>query len=114
MAEPLTSKRKQQELKVELEKRINERDDTLPELVSALSKVSDTSTRDEIAKQSVKYFFVILTLLIVGIPTYNAAVSGDSNFDSLRLSLPDLMQQYGSILGPVLGFVIGYYFKSKD
>ncbi len=77
------------------------------------SKSADTpiveQTRDVIARTVVQTFFLLLGVILIGVPVYNANVASD-----LRLDLPDLLQQYSAILGPVLGFVIGYYFKSKN
>lgn len=66
-------------------------------------------TRDVIARTVVQVFFLLLAVILIGIPIYNANVASD-----LRLNLTDLLQQYSAILGPILGFVIGYYFKTKN
>src|SRR5687767_14383630 len=66
-------------------------------------------TRDIIARTVVQMFFLLLAIILIGAPLYNANVASE-----LKLDLPDLLQQYSSILGPVLGFVIGYYFKVKE
>lgn len=69
----------------------------------------ESQTRDFVAKTVVIAFFVLLATIIVGVPLYNSLVEPSEN-----LNLTDLLQQYSAILGPVLGFVIGYYFKLKE
>lgn len=66
-------------------------------------------TRDYIARLVLKAFFFLFGAILIGGPIYNANVQSE-----LRLNLPDLLQQYAAILGPILGFVIGYYFKAKE
>ncbi|HZP55707.1 MAG TPA: hypothetical protein VFB03_02985 [Candidatus Saccharimonadales bacterium] len=74
-----------------------------------VSIIVDTKTRDFLARGVVIAFFSLLAVIIIGVPLYDAFVASDK-----RLDLTNILQQYSSILGPVLGFVLGYYFKSKE
>jgi prolipoprotein diacylglyceryltransferase len=74
----------------------------------------EDETRDFIAKRTLSAFFWLLAIILVGAPIYNAIITANHLNDNLLIDLSDLLQQYGSILGPVLGFVIGYYFKTKS
>lgn len=74
----------------------------------------EQDTRQEIARWFVLGFFALLFLILVCTPLYNFLVLSEFDEDSLTINLNDLLLTYSSILGPILGFVIGYYFKSKD
>jgi hypothetical protein len=74
----------------------------------------ESETRDFIARSTIKYFFMLFAVVLIGVPVYNFLVAANGLNTDLVLNLSDLMQQYGATLGPVLGFVIGYYFKTKS
>lgn len=78
----------------------------------AIEKEQDT--RQELARWFVVGFFTFMFLIIFGVPAYNFIVYSEIDSNDLRLDLNDLLLTYSSIVGPILGFVIGYYFKSKD
>lgn len=74
----------------------------------------DVETRQQIAKLYVIVYFVILFLIIAGIPLYNLwsySVTNDPTL--LQISLSDTIQTYSAVVGPTLGFVVAYYFKSS-
>lgn len=76
---------------------------------------NDGNTRQKIARQFVLAYFGLLTILIVGIPIYNLIsyrVAGPKS--GLEISLTDIIQTYSAIVGPTLGFVIAYYFKTRN
>jgi hypothetical protein len=79
------------------------------------SYAPDVNTRQRIARSFIKWYFVLLLIILVGIPIYNLIAFSVTNGDEYRLDLLDTIQGYSSIVGPLVGFVIGYYFKStKD
>lgn len=71
-------------------------------------------TRDDLAKMLVAVFAALLIIIIVFGPIYNALLSNQANFDSIRLDIDGLLQSLSTVMGPVIGFVIGYYFKSRS
>jgi hypothetical protein len=75
----------------------------------------EADTRRKIAERFVLLYFALLIILTIGIPIYNLVAFrvGDQE-QSLQLSLSDILQTYSAIVGPTLGFVIAYYFKSKN
>lgn len=70
-------------------------------------------TRQSLAKFFVYSFFVIMTLILICVPLYNYLIFTATDSTELRLDLNDLLLTYSSVVGPILGFVIGYYFKSR-
>ena len=88
---------------------ITEQEDQIETDRTYLQQLIDTRTRDYIATLVAKAFFFLLAVILIGVQIYNANVG-----ETLRLSLSELLQQYASVLGPILGFVIGYYFKTKN
>jgi len=76
---------------------------------------TDADTRQKIAKLFVIVYFVLLGLLIVGTPVYNLVAYHVTGSDkALQISLTDIIQTYSAVVGPTLGFVVAYYFKSKN
>jgi len=76
---------------------------------------TDEDTRQRIAKLFVIVYFILLGLLILGVPIYNLIAFHITKSDkSLQISLTDIIQTYSAVVGPTLGFVIAYYFKSKN
>jgi hypothetical protein len=74
----------------------------------------DNSTRQQIARIFVYIYFCLLGLILVGIPLYNLAVFRVTGSIELTIKLTDLIQTYSAVVGPTLGFVVAYYFKSKN
>lgn len=75
---------------------------------------NDADTRQRIAKLFVIAYFALLGVVIIGAPLYNIwAFSVTHNDQALQLSLNDIIQTYSAVVGPTLGFVVAYYFKSK-
>jgi hypothetical protein len=85
------------------------------ELRRLIVEPTDTSTRHTVAIFFVVAYFVILFILFVGIPLYNLAAFKVTNSENtLFIPLGDTVQIYSAIVGPALGFVIGYYFKTRN
>lgn len=51
-------------------------------------------------------FLILLLLVIIGVPTYNAVIG-----KAEALDLGNTLSTVGGLLGTPLGFVVGYYFK---
>lgn len=93
-------------------------------------KRNDSGTRQKIANRFVMFYFGLLAVIILLVPLYNyfafkqemkysdvtfaTSASTYTQPEPLRISLSDLIQTYSAIAGPTLGFVIAYYFKSKN
>jgi len=75
--------------------------------------------RSIIAKQFVKYLLRLVVLVIIGVPIYNALVFKhakvviEDQATVQPLSLDGTLTDVGTILGPSVGFVVGYYFKDE-
>jgi ABC-type Fe3+ transport system permease subunit len=104
----------------DIEKQLNE----------AIEKAQETSqrphdpekvmseSRKTIALTFVISFVVIVAVVVVGVPVYNAVV-----FHSARvvveettyqpLDMEKVLATLGTLLGTPLGFVVGYYFKEE-
>lgn len=80
----------------------------------ASSSQKDDDTRQEVAKKFVKYYFLLLTLIIIGIPAYNAVMYALSHTNDLGISLKDAILTYSAVVGPTVGLVVAYYFKTKQ
>lgn len=74
----------------------------------------DDDTRQEVAKKFVRYYFILLTLIIVGVPAYNAIMYALVHNSSLSISLKDAVLTYSAVVGPTVGLVVAYYFKTKQ
>lgn len=85
------------------------------DLKQAELEPSDTWTRHKVALLFVGAYFFLLTILIIGIPLYNLfAFKVTYSENVLIIPLGDTVQGYSAIVGPALGFVIGYYFKTRN
>lgn len=73
----------------------------------------DSDTRQNIAKKFVRYYFNIMILIIVGVPIYNYLMSR-SGSPQLVISIKDALLTYSAVVGPTIGLVMAYYFKSKS
>lgn len=85
------------------------------ELKRPLLEPTDTGTRQKIAKLFVIAYFGLMILLIIGVPIYNLVsfkIAGEQEI--LQIPLGDILQTYSAIVGTSLGFVIAYYFKTKN
>lgn len=74
----------------------------------------DADTRQDVAKKFVRYYFLLLTIIIVGIPFYNAVMYALVHTNDLSISLKDSILTYSAVVGPTVGLVVAYYFKSKQ
>lgn len=83
------------------------------QIVSVVEESLDDNTRQDIARRFVRWYFALFLLILIGVPIYNLAafdVVGDERF---RLDLIDTLQAFSSVIGPLIGFVVAYYFKSR-
>lgn len=89
----------------EVEERVNRLED-----LSASEKqiLDESQKRGEIAQYFVRGYFYLLTLIILGIPLYNLYAE-----QTIQLDLAEILQGYSAIIGPLIGFVIAYYFKTN-
>lgn len=69
-------------------------------------KHKDTK-RSQIALIFVRGYIIIISLIIIGAPLFNALLSDAKT----PIDIERLLSQVGSLIGAPLGFVIGYYFK---
>lgn len=68
-------------------------------------------TRSTIALYVVKAYFILIGIVLVGVPIYNIAITG-STIDSL--SVKDILSMLSGIISGPFGFVVGYYFKGTE
>ena len=78
----------------------------------ARSKV-ENSSRDSKSRSKIAFLFsiafvMIVGALIIGGPIFNNVVDDESKIDIL-----ELLESFCSHFGIPLGFVLGYYFKTK-
>lgn len=78
------------------------------------SKIEDNRTRQGIAKKFVTYYFAILIVIIVGVPAYNLAAYALTGNSSLAISFKDAILTYSAVVGPTVGLVVAYYFKTRN
>lgn len=81
------------------------------QIVSSSQK--DDDTRQEVARKFVRYYFLLLALIIVGVPAYNAVMYALAHTNDLSVSLKDAILTYSAVVGPTVGLVVAYYFKTK-
>jgi hypothetical protein len=75
----------------------------------------DDDTRQWIARLFIILYFILLATLLIGIPIYNLiAYRITGSADTLQIKLSDIVQTYSAVVGPTLGFVVAYYFKSRN
>lgn len=72
----------------------------------------DDDTRQEVAKKFVKYYFLLLSLILIGIPAYNYFIYELTSDNALMLPLKDIILTYSAVVGPTMGLVVAYYFKT--
>lgn len=97
-----------------VDSRLNSQEQRVETLDARLLR-SDTTTRQTIAKYFVFTYFALLALILLGVPLYDLiAYHLTHDVKSLQLSLTDVIQTYSAVAGPTLGFVIAYYFKSRN
>lgn len=98
----------------EVDSSVYQQQDELVEKVKEALDREDSLTRQRIARQFVTIYFALLALLLIGIPIYNIVVIRVTQRADLIIQLTDIVQTYSAVVGPTLGFVIAYYFKSKS
>lgn len=82
--------------------------------ITASSSQRDDETRQEVARKFVRYYFLLLTLIIIGIPAYNALMYALAGSNDLAISFKDAILTYSAVVGPTVGLVVAYYFKTKQ
>jgi hypothetical protein len=70
-------------------------------------------TRNKLARTIVNFYFWTLILIIVGIPVYNFLMTSQIDQPQNVISVKDALLTYSAIVGPTLGLVIAYYFKTR-
>ena len=80
----------------------------------ATGQEKDDDTRQEVARKFVRYYFLLLMLIIIGVPAYNATMYALVNNNDLAISFKDAILTYSAVVGPTVGLVVAYYFKSKQ
>lgn len=66
-------------------------------------------TRAMIAKTFTCGFFIIVAIILVGIPIYNLYAPSQNVMD-----VKDMLIAVSSVIGGPFGFVVGYYFKGSE
>ena len=82
---------------------------TLQETTPAV-KVED-KTRSALGKIFVRWFFLLLILILVGWTLYNIFIYGQVGNTELFVDMKTLIPVVWSVIGTPLWFVMGYYFK---
>jgi len=73
------------------------------------NKRQDNASRSRIAYWLTIAFILLATVIIIGVPIYNATIGANSQLD-----VSDVLSSFGALFGTALGFVLGYYFKDKS
>lgn len=73
------------------------------------NSVRDSRNRSKIALILTWSFVIIVAIIIIGPPIYNATIGTNTPVDQNRL-----LEVFSSLFGTILGFVLGYYFKDKN
>lgn len=72
----------------------------------------DTTTRQDVARKFVRYYFGILLLIVIGIPFYTLSVYALFHNDTVTIPFKDAILTYSAVVGPTFGLVVAYYFKT--
>ena len=90
--------------------------DGLEEAQAAIAsgRRKDDETRQEVARKFVKYYFLLMTVIIIGVPAYNAGMFAILRTNELEIPFKDAILTYSAVVGPTVGLVVAYYFKSKQ
>ena len=65
-------------------------------------------TRSKIALIFTWSYFILIALVVIGIPLYNIF------FPDMKLDIKDTLLVISSVIGGPFGFVVGYYFKGSE
>ena len=79
----------------------------------SVSPPGDDETRQKVARMFVHYYFLIMVLIITGVPLYNFLMFKHADSPSLIVSLKDAILTYSAVAGPTFGLVVAYYFKNN-
>lgn len=69
-------------------------------------------TRSKIAFVVVRFYFLILTVVLIGVPVYNFLLPEEKI--NLLLDIKDILGLLSGIISAPFGFIVGYYFKSSE
>lgn len=75
---------------------------------------NDNSTRDSRHRSKIALIFtwsfvIIMAIIVIFVPFFNATIGNNAQIDQNRL-----LEVFCSSFGTILGFVLGYYFKDKN
>ena len=70
-------------------------------------------TRHQIAKYFIIGYFILFGIVLLGYPIYNLTAYSIVHSDAINVKITDIIQIFSTATGPLVGFVLGYYFKSK-
>ncbi len=79
-------------------------------------KQHKAQTQSDLAKIFIKWYFVILIVVLLYVPFYNWIAThflGGNGKDTL-ISVRDAFLMISGAVTPLLAFVLGHYFKGKD
>lgn len=80
----------------------------------ASGRRKDDDTRQEVARKFVRYYFLLLMVIIIGVPAYNAVMYMIVDNNDLAIPFKDAILTYSAVVGPTVGLVVAYYFKSHQ
>jgi len=96
--------------KIELEKQLKEvEQEILSSRRNFDPKKHKDETRAKIALFVVRAFFILIGIVLIGVPLYNLFVN-----DTRMLSVVDLISMLSGVISAPFGFVVGYYFKGTE
>lgn len=67
----------------------------------------ETKDRSRLARVLIYSFLIGIGLILICTPVYNLFVAAD-----LRIDFLNILTAYSGMLGPFVGVIAGYYFKS--
>lgn len=97
-----------------LEKKFEELEDdkeSQEQLAQDIIAIQESDMRSNMARKFVHYYFGIMSLIIIGVPVYNYLMSR-ADKAALAISIKDALLTYSAVVGPTIGLVVAYYFKS--
>jgi hypothetical protein len=74
----------------------------------------EANTRHLIAVYFILGYLILFGIILVGYPIYNLVAYNTAHTTQLNIKIPDNIQMFSSVTGPLIGFVLGYYFKTKN
>jgi Na+/glutamate symporter len=93
----------------DLQKEKSQQEESVRDLITR----QEGETRQALAKRFINYYFIILILVIVGVPIYNYLMYQVARQPDLIISIKDAILTYSAVTGSTFGLVVAYYFQSK-